>query len=188
MALGRSAWARGEVCSTRTSSVGPTPRAGPAGWKQPGSPARPPRGASPVTPSVGVVSRLHVIDGRPCLSGGGSASWPSWVNRPSPDRPAEGWRGWEQEAREGPNGKARCLARVCQGCCPGVTLCGSPGRRGQLLGLLGARGWGSSLHFVTSPSSGPSPKDASCPQLPHLTQHPNAGVTIRAAFYKKRNR
>lgn len=126
----------------------PGPGQGQRAPKQPGPPAGPRVRASPMTPNVGVVSRLHVIDRHPGLPGDGPASWPSWVNRPSPDRPAEGRRGREQEAREGPNGKVRCLARVCQGCCAGIAPCGSPGRRGQLLGLLRARGWGSSRHFV----------------------------------------
>lgn len=105
----------------------------------------------------------------PLINGcsGALSSGPSWINRPSPDRPEEGREeagGAARKPGRGQTGKTRCRARgLCQGQCPGTTPADSPGWRAAPHPTLPCSGSRASRGGVggpasTSPPLGPQPQ------------------------------
>lgn len=124
-----------------------------------------------------------MVAGCSCLSQAGPISWSIWINRSSPDRPGEecGEGPGAQEAREGPNGKARCQS----GDLPGLVSRHHPGAALSpvcQLRLPGTRpGVGFRPLLLDPPPLRAPPHAASCTQVPGLSQHPNADVKIQAS-------
>lgn len=185
----RSPW------STRGSRGCPGSGSRAVGLGRQGGAVSPPQGLPAVTRSAPVhppwppqshPQRSGNFQPPPLINGcsGALSSGPSWINRPSPDRPEEGREEAGGEARKpgrGQTGKTRCRARgLCQGQCPGTTPADSPGWRAAphpplpCSGSRATRG-GVGGPASTSPPLGPQPQScilhsASTPWPPRASE------------------